>query len=145
MNAPNRSLSELLGLPVTAEVSGISSAVARRHRLLTIPVTELSAESVWQLLKTGVGEVFWVEPAIGHLEKDHALFGLLTSLLRVRAFHWAERPDLVRRVRAIVAGALAELSEWDGTSEADIAAMRQRISILGEWAGFERALSTIPE
>ena len=144
MNGATKSLSELLGLPVMAEINGVSSTVAQRHRLLAVPIAELSPDEVWQLLKTGVGDVFLVEPAIIHLDKDPSLFGLLTGLLRVRAFDWTERPDLVRRLRAIIARALSDLSEWDGTSEIAVDAMRQQIPILEAWVRFEQALSKVP-
>lgn len=145
MTALRKSLAELLALPARVDPADVSAAVAERRRLLTIAISQLSPEGVWELLKTGVGEVYLVQPAIEHLESDHTLFGLLTCLLRVRAYHWAERPDMVRRVRAIVGQALGDLSEWDGMSDAVVAAMRQRIPILEEWASFERALSKIPE
>lgn len=143
MNYTGRSVAELLGLPASTAKGAVSDAVTERWRLLGTPISQLSAEGVWQLLKTGVGEQFLVEPAIGYLEGDHTQFGLLTSLLRVREFLWADHPDCVRRLRAIVGRALAELSEWDGTAETAISAMRQRIPILEEWAVFEQSLSRI--
>jgi len=76
MNAPNRSLSELLGLPVTAEVSGISSAVARRHRLLTIPV---EGRVVRGFVNADVGDQIRVQLAAVNVERGFIDFARLTS------------------------------------------------------------------
>jgi hypothetical protein len=144
MKTKSESLASLLSLPVTAENSSLSGSVAQRRQLLSTPIDDLTSDGVWELLKTGMGEEFLVPAAIAHLEEDHTLFGLLTTLLRVRTFHWSDQPEYVVRLRRLVGRALSDLSEWDGESEVVIDAMRQRIPILEEWASFERSLSRIP-
>ena len=144
MNTKGESLASLLGLPVAAESSSLSSTVADRRKLLSTPIDDLTPDGVWELLKTGMGEEFLVPTTVAHLEQDPTLFGLLTTLLRVRAYRWSENPEYVVRLRAVVRRALDDLAEWDGTSENVVEAMRQRIPILAEWASFERSLSRIP-
>ena len=144
MKTKNESLASLLKLPVAAGDVTLSSRVAHRHQLLSTPIDELASDGVWELLKTGMGEEFLVPVAIKHLEEDHGLFGLLTTLLRVRAFPWLEQPQYVGRVRAVIGRALADLDERDGAHDPVLRAMRQRIPILEEWASFERSLSSIP-
>ncbi len=144
MKTKSESLAFLLNLPVAEEDASLPSGVAQRHRLLSIPIDELTPDGLWEVMKMGMGEEFLVPAAIKHLEKDHTLFGLLAALLRVRTFPWADQPEYVIRLRTAVGQALDDLNEWDGTAEAVVDAMRQRIPILEEWASFERSLSRIP-
>ncbi len=139
----SKSLAELTSLPIGATRSRTNFLGRQGHAWLTTPLVKLSAEEVRQLMTSEYKCYLLVPLAVGHLELDPCLFGLLKIVLDYKDFPWLEDPTLVRRLRRIIDSALSDLNEWDGTAEIVSEANQHERVMMESWAFFERRLSKV--